>query len=273
MQETCYRIHAPLRRTIALLADLHDRPCGRILSAVARKRPDLIAVPGDFLWGGTEPGNGLLVEASRRALPFLRDCAALAPTFVSLGNHEQKAAEEDLLRIRETGAVLLDNAWVSPEPGLHIGGLTSAAVLEYRAFRAGQPERYPPHGRHPPLPPPDLSWLPDFEALPGYRILLCHHPEYLPRHDLARRDIQLILSGHAHGGQIRLFGRGLFAPGQGFFPAMTRGIYGPLVLSAGLSNTARPIPRLGNPREIVYVELGSFGEIPCKILPFSSNGP
>ena len=47
MQETCYRIQAPLRRTIALLSDLHDRPYGRILIAVARKRPDLIAVPGD----------------------------------------------------------------------------------------------------------------------------------------------------------------------------------------------------------------------------------
>jgi predicted MPP superfamily phosphohydrolase len=63
-----------------------------------------------------------------------------------------------------------------------------------------------------------------------------------------------MLSGHAHGGQIRLFNRGLFAPGQGWWPKWTKGVYDHcLVVSTGLSNTASPIPRLFNPTEIVYV--------------------
>lgn len=63
----------------------------------------------------------------------------------------------------------------------------------------------------------------------------------------------LITCGHAHGGQVRLFGHGLFAPGQGFWPHYTKGVYGgKMVISAGCSNTA-PVPRLFNPTEIVYI--------------------
>lgn len=65
-----------------------------------------------------------------------------------------------------------------------------------------------------------------------------------------------MLSGHAHGGQIRILGRGVFSPGQGLFPKYTKGIYeGRLVVSAGCSNTAS-IPRWGNPCEVVAIRLG-----------------
>ena len=78
------------------------------------------------------------------------------------------------------------------------------------------------------------------------------------RRDLSLRHcgltgFDLILSGHAHGGQIRLFGRGLFAPGQGIFPKYTSGIHGSMIISRGLSNTGGMIPRLFNRREIVYI--------------------
>jgi predicted MPP superfamily phosphohydrolase len=81
---------------------------------------------------------------------------------------------------------------------------------------------------------------------------LCHHPEYRDKY-LKDRSIDLILSGHAHGGQIRLLGRGLYAPGQGIFPKYTSGIHANMIISRGLSNTAGFIPRLFNPREIVYI--------------------
>ncbi len=69
-------------------------------------------------------------------------------------------------------------------------------------------------------------------------------------------DIQLIFSGHAHGGQWRIpfTNKGVYAPGQGLFPEYCQGVYdGRLVVSAGLSNTTW-IPRFFNPREIVVVE-------------------
>ena len=100
--------------------------------------------------------------------------------------------------------------------------------------------------------PPLLDWLDAFCAEPGFHVLLCHHPEYYPRY-LRARGIELILSGHAHGGQIRLFGQGLFSPGQGIFPKLTSGVTdGRLVVSRGLAN-CQIVPRLFNPPVLVYI--------------------
>ena len=102
---------------------------------------------------------------------------------------------------------------------------------------------------------PDLDWLDGFCRTPGYRILLCHQPEYFDRY-LRDYPIDLFVAGHAHGGQWRLFGRGVFAPDQGLFPKYTSGVHeGRLVISRGLSNTVTPIPRLFNSRELVVVEV------------------
>ncbi|MDO4272352.1 MAG: hypothetical protein Q4D16_01675 [Eubacteriales bacterium] len=67
--------------------------------------------------------------------------------------------------------------------------------------------------------------------------------------------IDLVLSGHAHGGQWRIGRQGIYAPGQGWFPKLTGGVAdGRMVISRGLSNTTK-IPRFFNPREIVMVEV------------------
>ena len=105
---------------------------------------------------------------------------------------------------------------------------------------------------------PQLDWLDEFEQQEGFRLLLCHHPEYYPLY-LRERKIGLIFSGHCHGGQWRFYSpihgetRGVFAPGQGLFPKLTSGIHdGKLVISRGLCNTSF-IPRINNPTEIVYI--------------------
>ena len=101
---------------------------------------------------------------------------------------------------------------------------------------------------------PQLGWLENFSSEDKFSILLCHHPEYYPKY-LKNKNIDLILSGHAHGGQIRLFGRGLFAPGQGALPKYDGGVFdNRLVVGRGLANTAF-VPRLFNPREIVCVDI------------------
>lgn len=230
MKISRYTLPAPLSTVIAQVSDLHDRDPGAVLTALEKQPPDLIAVTGDVF---------TYLKKAKHALPFLTRAAALAPTFYCPGNHEQ-FEEGDRQAVERTGAVLLEDRAIRFGE-MQIGGLCSGF--------GGQRQ-----GHFKPTPPPDTDFLARFAALPGYKLLLCHHPEYYPRY-IRPLPIQLTLAGHAHGGQWRFFSRGLFAPGQGLFPAYTAGVYGDrLVVSRGLANTA-PVPRLFNPTELIYITL------------------
>lgn len=249
---------------MALLSDLHNRDYKPAAKSLAKRAPDLICVAGDLIYGTTPEDDESPLHTQPNALALLRACAVIAPTFVSLGNHEWMLDQEDLDEMASTGAVVLDNTWVEHN-GLAIGGLTSGHVMRYRRRLSNLTEeernarRYPKGGIASIIQSPvellmervpDDDWLMPFASVPGYHILLSHHPEY---RRLVPKDIELMLSGHAHGGQWRVFGHGVFAPGQGVWPKLTKGVYdGRLVVSAGLSNTA-PVPRFFNPVEVVYV--------------------
>lgn len=224
-----------IKLRIALISDLHDRPYDSIVDTVLRERPDMIALPGDIT-------NNRLSDGCSVLFPLLKACVSIAPTYYSYGNHENRFTAADDNEIIKTGAVLLENSYIR-DGGLVIGGFTSGYVSNRRS---GSDEH---------ADVPESGWLDRYSEEEGYKILLCHHPEYYPG-ILKNRDINLILSGHAHGGQIRLFGHGLYAPGQGMFPRYTSGIYeGRMVVSRGLSNTGGLVPRLFNPTEIVIVDL------------------
>jgi len=86
---------------------------------------------------------------------------------------------------------------------------------------------------------------------------MCHHPEVW-RDYVKGRDIDFTVCGHAHGGQIQILGRGLYAPGQGIFPRLTHGLHdgGRMMISRGMTNGAKPrVPRIGNPCELIILEL------------------
>ena len=266
MKERIYRIPAGIPHTIAQLSDIHGQDGNEILKILIRRRPSLFAVSGDLFLDHAQEGDSL-TELQPKVIPLIRACAALAPTYISLGNHEWLASPADIRALQSTGAVLLDNRWVRDQgTGLLIGGLTSAMVMDFRRFRKKHtPEhQYPKKKRHVDglVLHPSVRWLRTFEEQDGYKILLCHHPEYWCLQTPMLRDhpIDLVLSGHAHGGQIRLFGQGLYSPGQGPLPRYTGGVFkgphGRLVISRGLANTAPPpIPRLFNPREVVIIDL------------------
>lgn len=262
MIETIHRIPGAPR--LALLTDMHDRPFEAVAASLRAHRPPLICIAGDILHRLRPEDDRSLLETQARALPFLAACADIAPTFLSLGNHEQGLSAADLERIRSVGVTVLDNSWATRD-GLVIGGLTSGSVLKYRRLRAEAAAQAARPGRSPGLDalkaqmkaPPDTGWLAAYCAAPGLHVLLCHHPEYFP---LVPESVPLVLSGHAHGGQWRFYNPfrrrwdGVYAPGQGLWPRWTRGVYdGRLVVSAGLANTAS-VPRLFNPTEIVYLE-------------------
>lgn len=248
MKETFYRIDAGMEMRLALITDIHNRRGMEVIRSLEGMKPDLILLAGDLVQrrrsevrnGEIMNRNVALGEKQVNVLPFLRDCCAVAPVFMSLGNHEWMLSRLDLEELRKTGAAVLDNEFVR-KGGLVLGGLTSGGFYGYKKK-------------------PRCEWLGAFEKEPGFRLLLCHDPEYwaLKQPFLRDRNIDLVLSGHAHGGQVRIFGRGLFSPGQGLFPKYTGGMFtgpnGKMIVSRGLSNTV-PVPRLGNPTELIYIDL------------------
>lgn len=241
--------HPGIHLRAAVVADLHDKPYDRVLQALTKDVPDVILIPGDLTEDLTKPPKE---DERRPGLELLEACARLAPTFYSFGNHEQAACHANLRyaehnpgeampvleewkqRVRASGAVLLEDGWTVYR-GMVLGGIGSGLLNPGRI--------------------PDTSWIPAYSAVPGYKLLLCHHPEYFDRH-LRRYPIDLFVSGHAHGGQWRVFGRGVFAPDQGLFPKYTSGVHeGRLVISRGVSNTVPCVPRFFNPTEILMIEL------------------
>ena len=283
LQETQYQIEGcPKRITLALVADLHDRPFDRVLSSLKAHRPQVICIAGDLIHGDVDPTLAVKLSASPTAIPFLRECVALAPTYYSLGNHEWSLGEKDFSFLKEMGVHVLHNTWEPLTDGVWIGGLSSARVSSVSAngLILHSPNKYPAkwkrylpggHRRTPPLFP-ESAWLQDFCAQDGFKILLCHHPEYWEDQEpyLKEKPIQLVLAGHAHGGQIRFYDpftrqwRGVFSPEQGFFPKWTAGVHegacGKMILSRGLANTGGPVPRLFNPKELVYVDLSPYAQ-------------
>ena len=269
MVETVYRISDAPR--LALLADLHGCDPAPVLQSLRRHPVSLICICGDILYGSHPEGDCSPLDTQEHVLPFLSGCAELAPTYLSLGNHEWMLDAADLAAIADTGVTVLDNRWVDTVVDgktVAIGGLTSGYVTDYRRFvatldpaeraRARSPKKDTISGiggavtaaQH----RPDTAWLEEFSSASpsSTHILLSHHPEYFP---LVPPSVDLVLSGHAHGGQWRFFGHGVWCPGQGFWPRWTKGVYEDkrLIVSTGLANTAS-VPRLFNPTEVVYVE-------------------
>ena len=230
---TQYHVPAPmLSRTyrLALISDLHNCRWEKTADAIVCAQPDAVVIAGDLMENIDDGGD--------RALAFLREITPQFPVFYGLGNHEKFLGESDFLKIRETGAELLVNA------SAVFGELTIGAVGPELRGNSGE------------IADIHRSFLSAFEREDGYRILLCHRPEWFDRavRDL---DIPLVLSGHAHGGQIRLFGRPIFSPGQGLFPKYAQGMHeGRLIVSRGLGNHTI-IPRFCNAPELCVITIGA----------------
>ena len=251
----------PEALTIAHVSDLHERESGDILRMLKRVKPDFIVVTGDtFERYDNRPQydfehkpikrliiniihytNYLLTKLrsdkkkakTENAYEFLMQAAKIAPVYLSLGNHEQKLLDVDYLFLEDCGITLLDNA--STEIGykgcrILLGGIST---WDYEDF------------------------IEDYKAKKGMKLLLCHNPQFYVE-NLTDSDIALTLSGHTHGGQIRIGkkGMGFFVPGQGLFGKYAHGrFFGDrLIVSAGCANTV-VCPRFFNPRELVVIHL------------------
>ena len=236
----------PRKMRLAVVADLHGADPRRVVSELRKAEPDYILLAGDIL----EALDGSKDAKNERAFSILKECADIAPTFYSTGNHEdgginsgtrrwnkalereRKYTDGNIKKIEESGVCFLVNSFKNID-GILFGGLASGIICKDAV--------------------PDLEFLKDFSQKDGPKILICHHPEYYGQY-IKELDVDLIVSGHAHGGQWRIFGRGIYSPGQGLFPKYTSGVYdGRLVVTTGLKKGA--LPRFFNPREILMIDI------------------
>ena len=109
-----------------------------MIASLKRHRPSLICITGDFIYGSNPVDDTSPLVSQQNVLPFLTACSSIAPTFVSLGNHERVLDATDLHAIGSTGVTVLDNRYITTTVdgcNLVIGGLTSPYCLEYRKFK------------------------------------------------------------------------------------------------------------------------------------------
>lgn len=229
---------------IAHVSDLHAADHGdfqdRLAAEIGERDVDLVALTGDLIDTRTTDLGPVLELAGR--------LSGIAPTYFVLGNHEGDSAlrEELLVGLEQAGVTILRDEMTS----LEIRGTeVTVAGLEDRRVAVVD-------GRTPARPDAVLDRL-ELESAPGPTVLLAHRPEILAQY--ADHGADVVLSGHAHGGQVRLPLVGpLFAPHQGWFPALTEGVHRQgdtaMVISRGLGNSIVGV-RVNNPRELVVVEL------------------
>lgn len=226
---------------IVQLSDLHGAYFGlgqqRLGAAVARQQPDLIVMTGDFI---DKRGD----ERATRVL--LKVLTGIAPVYCVTGNHEKmemsagRGTYERLLEdMEKSGAHLLRGEAVSLGEGIALFGIDDLSFYSTRT-------EYPGAVR-------ELR-----KQAEGFSILLMHRPEMFKY--AVKAGFDLVLSGHAHGGQFRLpFLGGLYAPGQGWFPEYTAGLYedesgARLVVNRGLGSSGFP-QRIFNRPEITVIDI------------------
>lgn len=221
---------------IIQLSDLHGSDFGdRLADKVRRQAPDIIALTGDFV---TDSGD---LDTVRSLVSELVDICDVY--FVS-GNHEFGAQLADEVRgiMEDAGVTYLGNSAVVIERG---GDSIVLAGVEDPLAYADMPS------------PPELMAELDAQYPDSYKILLGHRNYWMEEYPAL--PVDLILSGHAHGGLIRLPGvGGLIGTDRSLFPDYDGGLYEngryTMIVSRGLGNSV-PIPRLFNRPEIVSIIL------------------
>ena len=223
---------------IAVITDLHSHRFGKnqikLIESVLEQKPDIVVLVGDII--DKHDRNIRDVRA------FLDGICGKFPVYATAGNHEFENTVQfaELVKTyHEYGVIYLDGQTVLLERGDNLIAISSQKLT----LRRGR-----------------TAWI-NNDTRPIYKNefnIFLHH--FGNEFDRISDEYDLVISGHLHGGIIRLFNRGLIGYNrrQVFFPTYSKGVYrkesgSVMVLSAGLGDTS--IPRINNPREIVIITL------------------
>lgn len=242
------KVSSPVR--LVLLTDLHSCYYGEgqetLLSAIDKAAPDLVCMVGDIFDDET---------SHQGTIDLLDGLADRYPCYYVTGNHEHWSEEVWVLKALMTsyGVTVLAGDTVTLPVGdttIVLSGIDDPTGF-YDKGTAGVPE-------------PD-SWLGQLAMVetttrdnPNFSILLSHRPEKVEEY--ATSPFDLVLCGHAHGGQVRIpfLLNGLFAPNQGYFPKYAGGEYTltdttTMIVSRGLAKS--DLPRIFNRPEVVVIDI------------------
>lgn len=227
---------------IAQVSDLHNYQWSeKLIRKIKMESPDIIAITGD------------LVDSSKTdfdvALQFIQDANKIAPIYYVTGNHEAWLEDYSVLKeqLEKLNVNMMDDRSLFIEKDsnkIQILGVQDPDFVE--RMNSGNIQG-------------EIVRIKTSEILNKdyFNIVLSHRPEHFEEYVKVGAD--LVLTGHAHGGQVRIpFFGGLVAPNQGFFPEYTEGIYNEkntdMIVSRGLGNSIIPI-RINNTPELVIIKL------------------
>lgn len=235
---------------LVLIADLHNKVFGNnndvLIQKIKEQNPDFVIAAGDIVFKkekNTDIAKDLLCSISE-----------FAPVYYGMGNHEKEIRyianinDEDEMNsvdmkyvFKGTNVKYMENEterfYKNPDEYILIGAINGQPVYKnetefFNRFKE--------------------------ESKGNFSILIIHQPEHVIQH-LSNDDLELVLSGHTHGGQFRIpFVGGLICPNQGFFPKYDKGLFTKgetnLVITSGLGNSHK-LPRINNPAEIVVIDI------------------
>ena len=226
---------------LAVVTDFHSSDnADDVVAMVTSCAPDAVLMVGDMFDDDTAN------RPTERTLSLMRQLSAQYPCYYVSGNHEAWTGEMDALyqQTEEAGVKVLR---------------MSSGVLTVRGQRialCGIPDPYEMVFSGAPDTEEQLRQALEDVDSADFTVLLAHRPELLAKY--AQFPLDLVVSGHAHGGQVRIPGvlNGLYAPNQGWFPKLAGGAYTQdgttLIVSRGLAVRTR-LPRIFNRPEVVLV--------------------
>ncbi len=236
---------------IAHISDLHNAEFGKdntkLISLLEKTEADIIVITGDII-----DSRRTNIE---KAIHFSAKAVEIAPTYYVNGNHESRLSHTDythlIKKLKESGVTVLENQTAD----ITLGDETITLIgLNDPNFKMELVDDTTEHNIAHQL----MKTIPENE---NYKVLLAHRPEYF---DVYAETVDLVLSGHAHGGQFIVpFVGGLMAPGQGFLPKYYDGLYErgttSMIVSRGIGNSLFPF-RVNNKPAIVVAELQVLDE-------------
>ena len=235
------KINSPI--SIVVVSDLHDHDFGSALvEKIKIEQPDLIIMAGDMINRAT--------EKSEQILNIIHELRDVAPIYYGLGNHERvyvKSHESFYADLEQAGCMVLDKKFVDISVkgnDLRIGGLYEYpfGLNENTAETA---------------PREIAEFMRDYINIKSFKVMISHLPDSFVLGDSSKVfDIDLVVSGHIHGGQIVIpFKGGIFGGDQGYFPEYVHGLYKKdkinLLVTSGLGSSPKKLPRFNNPPEII----------------------